>query len=515
MSMETKNIEEMLSVSSGIFGPWEKYIKDTDVTDIDFNGSDTWIRTCQGLRFCDREIKSKTTKQFIVRFTNAIQTAVSKEFNPQNPILEAETEELRISIVHESVCNGRRSVCIRKTPTSVRIDTKTSVESGYASPEILSFLRNAVKAHFNIVICGEPGVGKTEFAKYVAMQIPDKERVITIEDNLEWHYHELKPTADCVEMQVSAQFSYDAAIKACLRQNPNWIMVSEVRGEEVANYLQQLTTGVHGITTVHTDDVRNVPDRLCNMAASTSSRERIEGDIYTFLDIAVLVDMLTTDEGLRKRYVSQVCLFFNNDGNHETMMIFDNGKLINPNLPPQTLLRFGRNKVENPFINDTIVNECKGLDLSSLDPLRGISSSAVNSLSYDVVKSGSNNEANKKSMNQLTPHTIDKRKSERFDQNMTIAIKVPSSDRILNVQMKNVSLEGIGFVSSEELDPQPNGFPLFVQMKVPVNGQSKPIQLVVSVVHSFRVNNEIYYGCHIQRISGDTDWKTYIKGMSK
>ena len=406
------NIEEMLKTTPDIFGPWTKYINDEDVTDIDYNGTDTWIRTCYGKRFCDKSLRAKTTKMFISRFTNLIATAVSKEFNKQTPLLEAETEQLRISIVHESRCNGRRSICIRKTPTSVRIDTHGSVESGYASPEILSFLRNAIAAHFNMIICGEPGVGKTEFAKYVSMQIPDKERVITIEDNLEWHYHELKPDADCVEMQVDPKnFDYFDAIKACLRQNPNWIMVSEVRGKEVANYLQQLTTGVHGITTCHTDDVRNVPDRLCNMAADASMREHTENNIYTFIDVAVLVDMVVDDDGLSKRRVSQVGLFLNRDGEHEVFMVFDNGKLKNPHLPEIVMSKFARGRVENPFINDDIIKSCKGLDLSSLERFRDISSIEIESETESLKTS----DQKTKPMRKLETENAERRQSERYD----------------------------------------------------------------------------------------------------
>lgn len=504
MAKDTINVEDAIAMTPDFFGPLLPYVEDEDVTDIDYNGSDTWIRTCHGLRYKAKELTDKMTKQFVTRLTARIQTSVSKEFNPQHPLLEAETKTLRISIVHESVCNGRRSICIRKTPTSVRVNTRASVETGYASPELLSFLRNAVAAHFNVTICGEPGTGKTEFAKYLSMQIPDKERVITIEDNLEWHYHELKPSADCVEMQVSAQFSYFDAIKACLRQNPTWIMVSEVRGKEVANYLQQLTTGVHGITTLHTGDVANVPDRLCNMAADTSSRERTEGDIYTFLDLAVLVDMVMTDDGLLKRRVSQVGFFFTDEnGKHKMLRIFDNGRLVKPDLPPDVMARFSRAHIDNPFINDKIVAQCEGLDLSSLDLVSHISSApgSDNSLKQEP------EEADR---NALPPGVTEKRRARRFDTDIEASIKL-GDKAYKKVIIKNVSQSGIGIISRETLDKDNLGFSFYASFKP--EGIDKAILLECRAVRHQPIAGGVYYGCRIMR-AGEK-WGDYIDNLEK
>ena len=85
----------------------------------------------------------------------------------------------------------------------------------------MAFLENAVKAHMNIIMCGLPGSGKTELLKYLTRFVPDNERVITIEDNLEIHYADINPGKDAGELKVNEiLFDYTKAIKACLRQNP-------------------------------------------------------------------------------------------------------------------------------------------------------------------------------------------------------------------------------------------------------------------------------------------------------
>ena len=80
-------------------------------------------------------------------------------------------------------------------------------------------------------------------------------------------------------------FGFSDAIKSCLRMNPKWIMLSEARSKEVKYLLQSWSTGVRGMTTLHTDDVRNIPDRILNMLESRVDAERIDNDIYQALDV--------------------------------------------------------------------------------------------------------------------------------------------------------------------------------------------------------------------------------------
>ena len=106
----------------------------------------------------------------------------------------------------------------------LRMQVKKMVEDEYVAVPVLELLTNCVAAKMNFVFCGEPGAGKTECAKFFSQFIPAGERVITIEDNPEWHYSQINPGKDCVELRINPDFDYTKAIKTCLRQNPSWIM---------------------------------------------------------------------------------------------------------------------------------------------------------------------------------------------------------------------------------------------------------------------------------------------------
>ena len=319
-----------ISMRPDFWGPLWDYIKDPEITDVDYNGKELWLKNAEGSHFkAPKEVQDKIDQGFINSLTVRMANEVSKEFNPMNPLLEAETPDLRISAVHESRAHTGRSFCVRKTPTFARITTTSALNEEYATKEQLAFLINCVKAHMNMAICGEPGVGKTEFCKYLSSFIPDNERVITIEDSLEWHYPAIHPEADCIELQVKEGiFSYFDAIKACLRQNPKWIMLSEARGNEVIAYLQQLSTGVNGLTTLHCDNSRKIPERFLNMCTDGGDKARMENDIYNFLNIGVYLNRHKNSEGEECRFLDQISVFGVNHDTDEKIntYLWSNGK---------------------------------------------------------------------------------------------------------------------------------------------------------------------------------------------
>jgi pilus assembly protein CpaF len=197
----------------------------------------------------------------------------------------------------------------------------------------------------NFVFCGEPGVGKTEGIKFFSQYISESERVITIEDTPELHYREINPDKDCVELMVSEGFGYTKAIKTSLRQNPKWLMLSEARSVEVKYLLESLSTGIRGFTTIHTDDVRKIPDRILNMLESRMDADRMENDIYMFIDVGILIRKKQMEDGKVHRYIDQVCFFYREDGKNKTFPAVLNGKLVEKNLPNPVLEKFERMEI--------------------------------------------------------------------------------------------------------------------------------------------------------------------------
>ena len=188
--------------------------------------------------------------------------------------------------------------------------------------------------------------------KYLTGFVPANERVITIEDNLEIHYADINPGKDAVELKVNEKlFDYTKAIKACLRQNPKWIMLSEARSAEVKYLLEAMSTGTHCLTTLHTDDVRKVPDRIQNMMKDSLAANRMENDIYSFVNVGVLLKKRMNHVGVIQRYIEQICIYNRNEvrGVNEIMVLAENGEMTSRKLPHNIERKFTQDNIEDPF----------------------------------------------------------------------------------------------------------------------------------------------------------------------
>lgn len=339
------------------FGPLIQFIRDENITDVDWNSRKLWLTTIMSERI--RVDNIDVDAAFFERFAQRVANINGKTFNRMTPVLEAETDTLRISFIHPRYAVSGLSCCIRKTPPLARIDALSAVTEKLCEEKLLHLFVNFVKAHMNIVICGEPRVGKTEFGKYLSTYIPDYERVITIEDVAEWRYRELKPDSDCVQLMVDDRFTYSDAIKACLKHNPRWICLTETRGNEVRDLIKCFSTGISGITTLHTDDVRKVPERMVNMREDDMNSTQFLNNVYEFIDIALLITINVDKEGKRCRRVSQVGVFGREEGTNKNFcrVIYSDGHFVFDNLPTYTMKKLLDAGVEEPFFNEELFQE--------------------------------------------------------------------------------------------------------------------------------------------------------------
>lgn len=344
-----------MEIGKDYFGPLWKFVASEEITDIDYNGREIWLTNIYNERYkvSQEFVDEQMTASFVEQFTQRISNVVSRQFNKRNPQLEAETSDLRVTILHESVARSGRCISIRKTPPVIRLTVDKVLEEEYCSKEILALLINCVQAKMNFTFCGMPGIGKTESLKFFSQFISGNDRVITVEDTMEIRYAVTNPGKDCVEIKVNEDtYGYADAIKSSLRLNPKWIMLSEARSKEVKYLLESWSTSVRGMTTLHTDDVRNVPDRILNMLESRIDADRLENDIYQALDIAILIRKKKKEDGTIYRYIDQVCFFLREQEKNHIVMVVSNGNLLCHSLPKGILQRFEREGIKQPFCNE-------------------------------------------------------------------------------------------------------------------------------------------------------------------
>jgi pilus assembly protein CpaF len=321
-------------LTKSIFGPLWPYIVDDSVTDIDWDGDSLWIEYAKGTK--QPVSVAGIDDRFVNNFTQFVANHVARPFNQVENTLSAETETLRITVAHESLVTSGRCFSIRKSMPRLRFGAAQALEEAYCPAELMHFLVNCVAIRQNFAFCGEPGHGKTECAKFFSTFIRPADKVITIEDTLEWHYKYINPGKRADEIKVNSNEDYVKAIKLALRLNPTWLMLSEARSTEVRYLIEGWTTGVCGMTTLHTSDVRNIPDRVVNMMGEGIDPVRMINNIYSNLNVGVLLEKNTDANGNVSRKITQAAVFERIGNQNVCTMLMENGR-FDPSAIPESV----------------------------------------------------------------------------------------------------------------------------------------------------------------------------------
>ena len=130
----------------------------------------------------------------------------------------------------------------------------------------LKNLQDAIlRPHGIILICGPTGSGKTTTLYSIIQQINTPQiNIITLEDPIEYKM----PGVNQVQVNNTAGLTFASGLRSFLRQDPNVILVGEIRDEETADLaIQASLTGHLVFSTLHTNDASGALPRLLDMKA--------------------------------------------------------------------------------------------------------------------------------------------------------------------------------------------------------------------------------------------------------
>lgn len=298
------------------FGPIQEYLDNDDITDISYsNGGQVWLKTLSKGVF--RVENPAVNNAFMEKMAFQCANSMGKSFNMANPFLDAESAELRMNFVHDSIARNGIAVLIRKTPAKIRLEKDKIIKDDYIRLDIHDFLLKCVEGHCNILVSGETGSGKTEFIKYLAAHTKVDEKLITIEDTLELHLDRIFPQRDIVAMKTNNIASYADVLVTCMRQNPRWILLSEVRSAEAVMAVRDSISSGHNIlSTIHADKAESIPSRLYSLLESSIDMDQFLRSIHRYVQLGVHIKGYYSPELQRfKREVAEVVEFYVDDKN--------------------------------------------------------------------------------------------------------------------------------------------------------------------------------------------------------
>lgn len=298
------------------FGPIQEYLNNDDITDISYsNGGQVWLKTLS--KGVYRVENPAVNNAFMEKMAFQCANTMGKSFNMANPFLDAESAELRMNFVHDSIARNGIAVLIRKTPAKIRLEKDKIIKEDYIRLDIHDFLLKCVEGHCNILVSGETGSGKTEFIKYLAAHTKVDEKIITIEDTLELHLDKIFPQRDIVAMKTNNIASYADVLVTCMRQNPRWILLSEVRSAEAVMAVRDSISSGHNIlSTIHAEKAESIPSRLYSLLESSIDMDQFLRSIHRYVQLGVHIKGYYSKELQRfKREVAEVVEFYVDDNN--------------------------------------------------------------------------------------------------------------------------------------------------------------------------------------------------------
>lgn len=298
------------------FGPFLPLIQDDDITDISYsNDGQIWIRS-----LTKGNVKTKiegATNAFVEKLAFQCSNVMGTTFNNAKPFLDAESTELRMNFVHETIATNGIAMVIRKTPAKIRLEKEKLLAEDYISLDIHDFLIKCVEGHCNIIVSGETGSGKTEFVKYLASHTKENEKLITIEDTLELHLDRIFPERDIVAMKTNNVASYTDVLVTCMRQNPKWILLSEVRSAEAVSAVRNSISSGHNIlSTIHADKASAIPYRMYSLMETDLDVNQFLNTIYRYIQIGIHIKAYYSQKYQKfHREIDEVVEFYVDENN--------------------------------------------------------------------------------------------------------------------------------------------------------------------------------------------------------
>ncbi len=271
-------------------------VEDPSITEIMVNGREhIFVEKNGSISQIRRQFD--TTEQ-LEDLIQQIVSRVNRTVNLASPIADARLEDgSRVHVVLAPVALNGPVLTIRKFPEPITMERLIRLQS--VSREAAGFLKTVVTAGYNIFISGGTGSGKTTFLNALSAFIPQRQRVITIEDSAEL---QIRHIPNLVRLETRAanrdgaqEISMRDLIRASLRMRPDRIIVGEVRGGEALEMLQAMNTGHDGsLSTGHANSAKDMLSRLETMVlmAAKLPLPAVRSQIASALDLLIHVGRL-------------------------------------------------------------------------------------------------------------------------------------------------------------------------------------------------------------------------------
>jgi pilus assembly protein CpaF len=284
-------------------GPLEPLLRDPTISDILVNTyKQVYVERSGRL---ERLPTTFQDDKHLMRVIDRIVSGVGRRVDDSSPMVDARLPDgSRVNAIIPPLAVDGPLLSIRRFPAE-RLKAEDLLPIKSLTRPMLEFLEHSVKNRLNMLISGGTGAGKTTLRNVLSSFIPDRERIVTIEDAAELqlqqeHVGRLETRPPNVEGKGAIR--QRQLVINSLRMRPDRIVIGEVRGEEALDMLQAMNTGHDGsLTTIHANTPRDALSRIetmISMGAMNLPERAMRQQIASAIQI--VVQQTRMSDGTRK-----------------------------------------------------------------------------------------------------------------------------------------------------------------------------------------------------------------------
>jgi pilus assembly protein CpaF len=312
-------VSELIDEIIGL-GPLEALLRDPSISDILVNTASTVYVERRGkleltaVRFRDND--------HLQQIINRIVSRVGRRVDDSSPMVDARLPDgSRVNAIIPPLAIDGPVLSIRRFGGKP-LRFGDLVKMGSVTAQMVGLMAACTQAKMNVLISGGTGSGKTTMLNALSCFIPERERIVTIEDAAELQLqqrHVVRLETRPPNVEGRGEILARDLVRNALRMRPDRIIVGEVRAAEVLDMLQAMNTGHEGsMTTIHANTPRDAMSRIeamVGMSGVNMSETLVRQTIARSLEI--VIQLARGNDG--KRRVTSISEITGTEGNVITM----------------------------------------------------------------------------------------------------------------------------------------------------------------------------------------------------
>lgn len=268
---EGTNLRDMggemdLSIAVGIVDNIFMNALDTGTSDIHLQPERGQLRIRyrqDGVLQSNGELPSEQATNVLARLKLAAGMRIDENREPQDGRIDMEYNGRRLSARASCIpcLNGEKFVMRLLDPAAMKVD----LEKLGMPQDLLTNWKKAIHAPYGLIlVTGPTGSGKTSTLYASLQQLDSKTKnIVTVEDPIEYEYDK-----NIAQVQVTEKMSFPKVMRTFLRQDPDVMLVGEMRDpDSLAIGIQAGLTGHLVLSTLHTNSAIETIGRMMDMKA--------------------------------------------------------------------------------------------------------------------------------------------------------------------------------------------------------------------------------------------------------